>query len=237
MGKREDNLQGGQVPETSSTMLRALAGGADSLRWTEFVDLYTPVLLFWLRCLKAGPLPSLSPDMFDDIVQETFVSLMKLFPRGGYDRERARFRTLLQTILRKRAIDCLMQSRRASLRFLPQETLERAEEAGRIPAFAGHDDGDDARRLRADFARLLTDRVFRESNFSGQSKAIFLRLGAGESADALAAEYGLERNAIYQMKSRVVAKLTAKARAAARLRRHSRHDLRPRARREGEKWK
>ena len=208
--------ENGPVPETSSTMLRELADGADSVRWTEFVDLYTPVLAYWLECLRKGPLPSLSPDMFDDIIQETMVSLMKLFPQRRYNKDRARFRTLLQSILRNRAIDCLADAGRASLRSLPEEKADVVRDGLGLPPFDGGDDGEEAERLRMELSRLLVDRVFRESNFSGRSKAIFLRLAAGEPASALAEEYGMERNAIYQLKNRVVAKLTEKARALQR---------------------
>ncbi len=207
----------GIVPDTSSTMLRALADDADSLRWTKFVDLYRPVLHFWLRRLKNGPLPSLSPDLFDDIIQETFVSLMKLFPRGGYHRECAHFRTLLQTILRRRAIDCLAERNSDVLRFLPQEELVSSSEDGSFPSLDGGDGGEEARQLRAEFIRLLIDSVFRDANFSGRSKAIFRRLAAGESIETLAAEYGLDRNAIYQLKNRIISRISSKAHALQRV--------------------
>jgi DNA-binding CsgD family transcriptional regulator len=76
---------------------------------------------------------------------------------------------------------------------------------------------DDAgRRLRDDLWRLIVDRVFAESNFSGRSKAIFTRNVAGESLTDLAREFGMERNAAYQLKNRIMKKLTDKARALER---------------------
>lgn len=200
------------VPETSSTMLRDLANGADSVRWTEFVDLYTPVLVYWLYCLKKGPLPSLAPDMFDDIIQETMVSLMKLFPQKTYDRNRARFRTLLWTILCRRAMDFLSDSDRDVLRFMPEESIGGLQERGLLDAPDPAED-DARRKLRGDLWRLIVDRVFAESNFSGRSKAIFMRHVAGESLTDLAREFGMDRNAAYQLKNRIMKKLTEKARA------------------------
>lgn len=216
MDSPKNNPRNGPVPETSSTMLRDLANGADSVRWTEFVDLYTPVLAYWLQCLRNGPLPSLSPDMFDDIIQETMVSLMKLFPQRRYDRDRARFRTLLQTILRKRALDCLEDSGNARLRFMPDEEMRFVREERSVPGFDGNENDEESRQLRSELSRLIVDRVFRKSNFSGRSKAIFMRLAAGESVAVLSEEYGVDRNAIYQIKNRVVAKLTEKARELQR---------------------
>ena len=213
--KQDDNDRGSPVPETSSTMLRELAGGADSARWTEFVDLYTPVLVYWLNCLRNTKLPSLSPEMYDDIVQETLVSLMKLFPSGRYDRNRARFRTLLSSILRKRAVDCLRKSGYATLRFLPEEEMQCVLEAG-LDARAEAAEREERRELRAELWRLIVERVFRESNYSGQTRAIFMRSVAGESMETLTREFGVERNAIYQIRTRIMKKLTEKARDLSR---------------------
>ena len=209
----------GTPPDTSTTLLRDLAAGADAVRWTEFVEIYTPVLLAGLRWLRKGPLPWLAPEMYDDIVQETFVSLVKSFPTGAYRRDRARFRTFLSAILRKRAVDVLRKSHNHALRFLPSDQLQTVLDASPA-AFpspsADAPDSPETRELRARLWSLMVDRVFRESNFSGRSRAIFRRLAAGEPAEALAREYGLEKNAVYQLKARVMKALTAKARALAR---------------------
>lgn len=209
----------GKPPDTSTALLRELATGADAARWTQFVELYGPVLRCWLKGLKARDLPWLEPAMFDDIVQETFVSLVKVFPNGGYRRDRARFRTFLHAILRKRAVDFLRKSGNHALRFLPgdrlQDVLDAAPDAFPLSP-GGGDDGPERRELRSRLCSLMVERVFRESNFSGQSRAVFFRLAAGESPDALAREYGMERNAIYQMKSRVMKALAAKAQALSR---------------------
>ncbi len=208
-----------QFPETSSALLRELATGADSVRWTEFVELYDPVLRYGLHCLRNKDMPWLAPSLFDDIVQETFVSLAKAFPAGVYRRDRARFRTFLSAVLRKRAVDCLRKARPQSLRFLPDDQLQAALDAS-SPAFpspsADSPDAPETRELRARLWTLMVDRVFRDSNFSGRSRAIFQRLVAGEAPDTLAREYGLERNAVYQLKNRVMKALTAKARELAR---------------------
>lgn len=204
------------VPETSSTMLRELAAGADSARWTEFVDIYTPVLVYWLNCLRAGTLPSLMPDMYDDIIQETMVSMMKIFPKQNYDKNRARFRTLLWTVLRFRAIDYLIDSDRDLLRNITGDELDWMQGEGMLLTSEEPPEDESRRKLRADLWRLIVERVFAESNFSGRSKAIFMRHAAGESLSALAAEFGMDPNAVYQVKSRIMAKLTEKARALER---------------------
>ena len=64
--------------------------------------------------------------------------------------------------------------------------------------------------------RALVDRVFASDRMSETSKTVFLRL-VEENAPvaALAAEYGLTPNAIYRLKSRVVAKIREAWLAAA----------------------
>lgn len=209
----------GKAPETSTDLLRDLATGADAVRWAEFVRLYTPVMHCFLHSLSKTKMPGLSPELFDDIVQETFISLVKAFPIGGYRRDRARFRTFLFTVLSNRAADNLRRSHRQALRFVPgdqlEEVLDASPESFSAPPL-GAPDAPEQRELRARLWSLMVERVFRESNFSGRSQAIFLRLVKGESTDVLAREYGLEKNAIYQLKARVMKALTAKARALTR---------------------
>lgn len=206
----------GRAPETSTALLRELATGADSVRWTEFVELYTPFLHCALQGMRKGRLPWLSPEMFDDIVQETFVSIAKTFPGGGYRRDKARFRTFLSSILWNRAVDFLRKSHNRNLRFLPDDRLRAALDAAPENCFAPDADSPERRELRSRLWSLMVERVFRESNFSGRSQAIFRRLAAGESPDALSAEFGLEKNAVYQLKNRVMKALAAKARELSR---------------------
>jgi len=206
----------GNVPDTSTALLRDLAAGPDARRWTEFAALYAPVLRHWLHCLRQGPLPALEEDMFDDIVQETFVSLVKVFPDGGYRRDRARFRTFLSAVLRRRAVDALRRSGRRVLRVLPSGKVEALADAAADAFPAPAADDPDGRELRARLWRFLVERVFRESRFSERSKRVFLRLAAGEPPSALAREFGLAENAVYQLKSRVLKALAAEARTLPR---------------------
>ena len=62
--------------------------------------------------------------------------------------------------------------------------------------------------------RLLVRSVFAEGRFSAQSRSVFLRLASGQSTvRELAAEFGLEENAIYQLKKRVLTRFEEKAAA------------------------
>ena len=56
------------VPDTSTTLLRDVAGSADNPRWGEFVARYRPVL----EAFMAERFPSLDAD---ELIQETFVAI------------------------------------------------------------------------------------------------------------------------------------------------------------------
>ena len=100
--------------------------------------------------------------------------------------------------------------------------LERRGEVLAAPAPDGPDAPstaeDDAMADRlsalADLWQLLVHNVFSEGRFSGQSRSIFLRLASGQSTvRQLAEEFGLEENAIYQLKKRIMTRFEEKAAA------------------------
>src|SRR5574344_855733 len=88
----------GDGPETSTQMLRALAGDANSVRWTEFVRRYTPLLRRYFARFRASH-PELGASLEDDVIQETMLALVKAFPSFHYDCARGSFRGYLLTIL------------------------------------------------------------------------------------------------------------------------------------------
>lgn len=179
------------IPDTSTTLLRALGADADSPRWAEFVRLYVPVLRYFLFGLRKTH-PSLDESLFDDIVQETLVALVTLFPEGRYDRSRGPFRDFLRGILRNKAMHQLEKRGRIA-------SSEEDVPADTAPATPS--DGE----LHEDLWRLLVDRTFREAHYSEQSKTVFLKLISGEnSIEELSRAYRLKPNAIYQLKKRIL---------------------------------
>ena len=65
------------IPQTSVTLLKDLAGDATSVRWTEFYDKYAGAL----RAFLQARYPTVEAD---DVLQETFVALVKCLPRYQY---------------------------------------------------------------------------------------------------------------------------------------------------------
>lgn len=193
------------VPETSTGLLRDVSRGGDAERWPDFVARYKPVLDYYLGGLAKAD-PRLTRDLWDDIEQETFVALLTTLPEGRYDRAKGDFHSWLRGVLRHKA----------------QRALERRGEIAEVPsddalgAPSTEEDDAVADRLAAlsELWRLLVRSVFAEGRFSAQSRSIFLRLASGQSTvRGLAAEFGLEENAIYQLKKRVLTRFEEKAAA------------------------
>ena len=187
-------------PDTSTGLLRDLATGPAATRWDDFALRYAPFMRLKLWELSRDH-PSLTPDLFDDIAQETLLFLWNGFPNGVYDRSKGTFRAFLYGVLRNKAMNAVTARNKTPA--VPPEAF--AEAAAAAP--------DDADAMRAEALRALVDRFLEGERFSGRARAIYRRLLAGEPVAALSREYGLEANAIYQL-SRRIRRALAERRAA-----------------------
>jgi len=77
---------------TSVSLLERLRQPDQPRAWERFVELYTPLLLYWARRLGLQ-----EPDAAD-LVQEVFTLLVQKLPQFRYDRDRS-FRSWLRTVL------------------------------------------------------------------------------------------------------------------------------------------
>ena len=87
-------------PETSTTLLAKLAAretGIDQAAWRIFFDRYQPVMVEFARIKGAG-------DDAEDVVQDVFSDLAKVFRAGRYVRSKGRFRNYLAKMLRNELI-------------------------------------------------------------------------------------------------------------------------------------
>lgn len=181
-------------PTTSTTLLRDLGADAQSPRWAELVARYRPALESYL----AAKFPSLS-DAADDLVQETFLALAGRLPdyRQAPD-EKGRFRNYLAGILRFKAIDELRRRARedGALAGAAERAAEDAAAEGELRAWR-------EAAYEVALSQYLADPAVRT-----RTKEIFRRVAlAGESPESVAAAYGLDRNAVDQIRSRAVRRL------------------------------
>ncbi len=181
-----------KTPTTSTTLLRCL-GDTQSARWGDFVERYEPVM----RAFLAARFPSVPAD---DILQETLVALVRAMPTYVYSpKEHGHFRNYLLGILRNKALRHLRDRRR-------EENGLKSLACGQEPAPSEDDVAEEAFRqslYELALAELLADPAIRP-----QSKQIFLRVAVnGEKPEAVAAAFGVTRNAVDQTKNRLVTKM------------------------------
>ena len=73
----------GLIPETSTTLLKDIAQDAQHVRWNEFVARYRPMMEAFMR----ERFPTLEAD---DVIQETLIELIRVFPIYHYSLQELR---------------------------------------------------------------------------------------------------------------------------------------------------
>lgn len=178
-------------PKTSTTLLKAIGRDAQSARWREFVVLYEPVMRQFLTAHFPG-VPA------DDIMQETLAALVARMPHYVYSpADKGSFHSYLYGILRNKSVDFLKRNDRTA-------AAERAYAIDTDPAASAQGEAafNDA-VFELALRELLADPAIR-----GQTKQVFIRVAVnGEKPAAVAAAFGITRNAVDQIKNRLVAKL------------------------------
>ena len=87
-----------KVPDTSTTLLRDVAGSMDNPRWGEFVARYRPVL----EAFMFERFPSLDAG---ELIQETFIAIARVLPNYRYvPEEKGHFHNFLTGILHHKAL-------------------------------------------------------------------------------------------------------------------------------------
>ena len=181
------------VPSTRVSLLAAIAGSADSARWEEFAKRYRGAMEAYLT----SHFPFLEAD---EIIQETLIALVNVMPGYRYDPENSgHFRNYLTGILRRKALKaCARQERRA-------EALAayRLESQGGVSAH----EREEAEWRHAVFEVAL-QALMDDESVQERTKQVFVRTAIkGEAPAQVAEAFGLERNAVDQIKARMVAKL------------------------------
>ncbi len=184
------------VPDTSTTLLLQLGSDANHARWTEFVKKYRPMMEDFLA--KRFPAQER-----DDIIQETFIALVKALPNYKYSPdETGYFHNYLTGILHHKAIRAAKKNAR-----LRQLVRNRARDGGTLAA-------DDADTTREKWKHALYEIAVREllndETIAAQTRDIFRALVLrNEEASAVAEKFNVSRNNVDQIKNRMIKKLRA----------------------------
>ena len=186
------------IPTTSKTLLRTLGENARSARWAEFVDRYRPMMETFL----ATHFPALVSD-FDDIMQDTLLVLVRTLPNYRYSPgENGAFRSYLTGILHYKACACARVHERDARR----DKIVQGDAAAAQPDFLCSELEETAWResvYEVALRQLLADESIQE-----RTKQVFIRVAMrGEPLADVAKAFGIEPNAAYQIRFRMIQRL------------------------------
>ena len=177
-----------EIPKTSTTLLREIAQDTRHARWSEFVTRYRPMMEAYMR----ERFPTLDAD---DIIQETFIALMRAFPSYRYSPdEKGCFHNYLTGILRHRALAAIAADVR--------RTERESEAAVRCEPH------DAEKSWRESLFEVALQQMLADDTIHNRTKQVFVRVAVnGEKPEDVAASFGITRNAVDQMKARLMARL------------------------------
>lgn len=196
------------IPDTSTTLIEALsrAGNAPDEAWARFAKLYDPVVRWFLAIMRRS-WTSLSETWDDDIVQQTFLTLVETFPERRWDPSRGNFRDFLFGVVRIKALQYARNERGTPLTYIDPDSVESLISSASLSEAVDKE----CAAVSTELWRSLVDSVFAESRMSEKSKAVFVKLVVdGVPVENLCKEYGMSATSIYALKSRVQGKIREK---------------------------
>jgi RNA polymerase sigma-70 factor (ECF subfamily) len=176
---------------TSVSLLERLRLPGQAQAWNRFVELYSPLLLYWAR--KAG----LRPEDAADMVQDIFSVLVQKLPEFSYDKTK-RFRGWLRTISLNKLRDRLRK------RAGEPDSLKDADLSA-LEGTNGLEDFWDVEHHRCLVKRALE--IMQAEFQSTTWKACWEHIVNGRSGVEVAEDLGISENAVYIAKYRVLRRL------------------------------
>ena len=180
------------VPSTSTTLLRGLTD-SQYARWTEFFARYRPMMAAYMR----ERFPTLDAD---DVIQETLVALVGALPNYTYNpEEKGHFHNYLTGILRRRALKAKRRETRRA---------EVLKDYGKKDSDASRAAEQEEKDWRESLYEIALQQLLADKTVQGRTKQVFVRTVINrEKSEAVAAAFRIERNAVDQIKSRMMGKL------------------------------
>lgn len=178
---------------THFTLLARLSAGGDAAAWLEFCDRYEELIRGFAR--RRG----LTPSEWDDVVQDVMLALTKAMPGFAYDPAKGKFRSYLKTIT-MHAISRKWRQNHAETRLLSKEGASTG--ASDVEAESVWETEWRQYHLRSAMKTI-------KAEFNPTDLAAFDAYAlAGQEAGAVAAQFGISVDAVYQAKSRVLRRLS-----------------------------
>lgn len=181
------------IPETSTTLLRDLASDSQHARWGEFVNRYRPMMDAYMR----EHYPSLEAD---EIIQQTLIALIRIFPVYHYcPEEKGSFHNYLTGILRnksRRLVSDLKESAEKQARYNERIVAPESVEEQRYKTW------------QESVFEIALQQLLADDAIHGRTREVFRRIAVnGEDVESVAQSFGITRNAADQMKSRMMTRL------------------------------
>ena len=186
------------IPETSTTLLAAIANDLQSDRWYDFYNRYRPVMEGYLKTA----FPTLEAD---DVIQDAMLVLMKRLPDYHYDPDaKGHFRNYLIGIVRFKAIATLKRRRREEVKM---EALAK-DDGRRDLMSAERIDDEELREWRHHAYEVALAQLMSDEKIQARSRLVFSQVVVEHKPpEAVAKAYGITRNGVDQIKNRLLGKL------------------------------
>jgi RNA polymerase sigma-70 factor (ECF subfamily) len=180
------------VEQTPVSLLERLRNPADNRSWGEFVALYEPLLISYVR--KRG----LADHDAEDVVQGIFISLLRKLPTFQLDRTKGRFRTWLWQVAFHAVVDWSRGRRRVQKAEDQRRENYQEEEPER------DSDWDTMHRQR--IVQFVMDKV-RGQTVPRSWTCFEEHLLKGRPGAEVGKELGLPANTVYVNAARVLARI------------------------------
>ena len=177
---------------TRSSVIRAVANTENEAAWQRLFDLYAGFVFSIARS------KGLREEDADDIVQIVFADLARNLPTFQYDRARGKFRSYLAGLVHWRVMDKLKAGKRDAE--LKESFWEEAQAA--LPEDGGFSEREWQQAALEEALRRIKPDVRPEHYAAFVASAV-----EGQDTDAVMRLYGLTRDNLYQIRTRLTAKL------------------------------
>ena len=138
----------------------------------------------------------------DEVIQETLIELIRVFPVYRYSpSEKGHFHNYLTGVLRHRALRMIGETSARALR------QRKYAEDTVVDGLRSATPDDDA-TWRASLMEIALQQLLSDQTIHERTRLVFARIAVnGEKPDDVAASFGITRNAVDQMKSRMKTRL------------------------------
>ena len=193
-------------PPTSVSLIakiKDLPPGEDGAAWTRFWELYAPAMRAF-AVFKGGV------DNADDIVMSVFGKLVDVLRKGQFDPAKGSFHSYLATMIYN---EVHMQHRKDTVRMADAHVPLDETLAERLAAPSSGE-------VEADWQRAIlqaaTEHVLKKTALSERDRAVYaFYVQERHSIEETAAKFGLARNNVSQIKTRIEKRIAAIGREMA----------------------